>query len=80
MDILAAAAPVQPMPQYQNVTVQPSAPPPKGRATMQLVWTTINLAIAVFFVVMFYRFVRATEKIADKMDKGIVVRKEDATA
>jgi len=36
-------------------------------------------AIYVFLVVMFYRLVRAIEKIADNVGKGIFIKKEDTT-
>ena len=80
MDILAAAAPGQPMPQYQNVAVQPSAPAPRGPSTLGVIYATLHLAVVIFFVVMVYRFVVATEKIADKIDKGVGIRKEDTQA
>jgi hypothetical protein len=37
-------------------------------------------AVYVFLIVMSYRFVRAAERIADRMEKGIVIRKEDTQA
>lgn len=37
----------------------------------------IYLAIVVFMIVMFYRLVRATEKIASKLENGITIKKED---
>jgi hypothetical protein len=37
-------------------------------------------AVYVFFIVMFYRLVRAVEKISDNIEKGIVIKKEDATS
>ena len=90
MNILAATTPSQPMPaqpspyqqmpQYQPVMVQPSAPAQKGPSTIGIIYATLNLAAVVFIVVMVYRFVVAWERIADKIDKGIVVRKEDTPA
>jgi hypothetical protein len=77
MDMLAATAPGQPMPQYQPVMIQPAAPAPKAPSTVQYIYATLHLAVVIFFVVMVYRFVRATERISDKIDQGIVVRKED---
>ena len=37
----------------------------------------IYLAVAIFVIVMLYRLVRATEKIASKLEGGITVRKEE---
>jgi hypothetical protein len=85
---LLAAAPTQPAPaqqmpaqSYQNTMVQPSAPPPKGlkTAVVPLILSVINLAVIIIVVVMIYRFVRATEKIADSVQKGIIIRKNDTT-
>jgi hypothetical protein len=72
--------PMQPTPQYQPVILQPSAPAPKGPSTMQVAFTTFFWVIVIFVVVMFYRFVRAAERIADKIDKVAVIRKEDTPA
>ena len=47
---------------------------------MQVAFTTLFWVAVIFIVVMFYRFVRAIERISDKIDKGIVVRKEDTPA
>ena len=38
----------------------------------------IYLAVAIFMIVLFYRLVRATEKIASKLEGGISVKKEDS--
>jgi hypothetical protein len=95
MQLLAAAAPPQPSqpspfqsapvqqaPQYQNTTMQPDRPvyrPSLMARTISLVVLAGYICLLVFIVVMTYRFVRATEKIADKIDKGIILKKEDAT-
>jgi hypothetical protein len=88
MNIIAAGqapqpAPAQQMPAqtYQNTTAQQSAPPPKGYkiAVVPLLFSIINLAVIILVVVMIYRFVRATEKIAEGVQKGIVIRKDDTT-
>ncbi len=46
---------------------------------MGIVLGLISAAIYVFFIVMFYRLVRAAEKIADNIEKGIPIRKENTT-
>ena len=38
----------------------------------------IYLAVAIFVIVMLYRLVRATEKIASKLEGGITVKKEES--
>jgi hypothetical protein len=47
---------------------------------MQVIIPIFVAALYVFIGVMLYRFVRAAEKIADRMGKGIVIQKEDTTA
>jgi uncharacterized membrane protein len=37
----------------------------------------IYFALFVFFIVMVYRFVTAVEKIADKIDRGLTILKEE---
>lgn len=37
----------------------------------------IYFSLFVFIMVMFYRFVRAVERIADRIDQGLTIRKED---
>ncbi len=37
----------------------------------------IYLAVIIFLIVLFYRLVRATEKIASKLEGGITVKKEE---
>jgi len=44
------------------------------------VFVVIYLFFIIFFVVMTYKFVRAAERIADRVEKGIVIRKEDTQA
>jgi len=44
---------------------------------VQLLLAIIYLAVIVFVLVMIYRLVRATEKIAAKLENGITVNKED---
>ena len=91
MEILAAAqtqtspfqsAPVQQQAQqYQNTTMQPDRPVyrPPSLMTQTIIWGVFifKISILIFVIVMTYRFVRATEKIADKIEKGIIARKED---
>jgi hypothetical protein len=92
MQLLAAAAapqtppfqsaPVQQTQQYQNTTMQPDRPvyrPSLVARSISLVILAGYVCLLIFIVVMSYRFVRATEKIADKLDKGIVIKKEDTT-
>jgi len=38
----------------------------------------IYLVVVIFMIVMFYRLVRATEKIASKLEGGITVKKEES--
>ena len=38
----------------------------------------IYLAVAIFVIVMLYRLVRATEKIASRLEGGITVKKEES--
>jgi hypothetical protein len=88
MKLLAAAAatqsaPAQSAPAYQNTTVQPDRPAPKPSLKAKIFSYSFligYLAIVIFVVVMVYRFVRAFEKIADGVNKGIVVKKDDTTA
>jgi hypothetical protein len=92
MQILAAAqtqtspfqsAPVQQQAQqYQNTMVQPDRPVYRPSLTARAISYSFligYLCLIIFIIVMTYRFVRATEKIADKIEKGIVIRKEDTT-
>jgi hypothetical protein len=83
MELLAAtAAPAQSAPAYQNTTMQPDRPAPKpslaAKAFVYGNWF-FNIIIIVFIVLMIYRFVRSFEKIADSLNKGIVIRKDDTT-
>ncbi len=86
MKLLAAAAPTQSAQAYQNTVVQPDKPactPSGGRflgPAFGCVFGAIYLFFIIFFVVMTYKFVRAAERIADRMEKGIVIRKEDTQA
>jgi hypothetical protein len=92
MNLLAAATPTQPAPvyqnpayqnqTYQNTTVQPDrpAPRPSWKAKVFSYGFLLGyIAVVMFFVIMIYRFVKAFEKIANSMDKGIVIKKEDTT-
>jgi hypothetical protein len=91
MNLLAAAAPTQPAPAYQNptyqnqpyqnTTMQPDRPAPSVKAKiLGYGYFVFNIAVVVFVIVMVYRFVKAFEKIAGSLDKGIVIRKDDTTA
>ena len=90
MNLLAAATPTQSAPvyqnpayqnqTYQNTTMQPDRPAPQPSIKAKIFgysYLLFNIAVVVFVIVMVYRFVRAFEKIANSMDKGIVIRKED---
>ncbi len=90
MNLLAAAAPTQPAPAYQNpgyqgqgyqnTTQQPDKPAPSIKAKiLGYGYLLFNVAVVVFVIVMAYRFVRAFEKIANSVDKGLVIRKDDTT-
>jgi hypothetical protein len=95
MNLLAAAAtPAQPAPAYQNpapayqnqayqnTTVQPDKPAPKpSLAAKVFVYGNLmfNYVVVIFIVVLVLRFIRAFEKIANSMDKGIVIKKDDRT-
>jgi hypothetical protein len=94
MNLLAAVAtaPAQPAPAYnpyqnqnqpyQNTTIQPDKPAPKASLFAKtLVYGNLmfNYIVVIFIVVMVFRFIRAFEKIASSLDKGIVVKKDDTT-
>jgi len=87
MNLLAAAtptqsAPVYQNPAYQNTTVQPDRPAPRPSWKAKVLgygYFLFNIAVVVFVIIMVYRFVKAFEKIANSMDKGIVIKKEDTT-
>ncbi|MBE3142411.1 MAG: hypothetical protein IMZ61_00575 [Planctomycetes bacterium] len=87
MELLAAASPPQSAPvyqnqAYQNTTVQPDRPAPKPSLKAKIFsygFLLGYIAVVIFFIVMIYRFVRAFEKIANSMDKGIVIKKDDTT-
>jgi hypothetical protein len=93
MNLLAAAAtPTQSAPAYnpayqnqaayQNTTVQPDRPAPKPSWKAKVFsygFLFGYIAVVLFFIVMIYRFVKAFEKIANSMDKGIVIKKDDTT-
>ncbi|HEY5505222.1 MAG TPA: hypothetical protein VIK28_08690 [Sedimentisphaerales bacterium] len=87
MNLLAAATPTQSAPAYQNqayqnTTVQPDRPAPQPSLKAKIFsygFLLGYIAVVMFFIVMIYRFVRAFEKIANSMDKGIVIKKEDTT-
>jgi cell division protein FtsL len=95
MNLLAAAAttPAQPVSAYQNqsyqgqgyqnTTQQPDRPaqqqPSMKAKVLGYGYLLFNVAVVVFVIVMVYRFVKAFEKIAGSLDKGIVIRKDDTT-
>jgi hypothetical protein len=83
MNLLAATTtPAQSAPAYQNTTLQPDRPAPKpslaAKAFVYGNWF-FNIVIVVFIVLMIFRFVRSFEKIANGIEKGIVIRKDDKT-
>ena len=87
MNLLAAATPTQSAPAYQNqtyqnTTMQPDRPAPQPSLKAKIFsygFLLGYIAVVMFFIIMIYRFVRAFEKIANSMDKGIVIKKEDTT-
>jgi hypothetical protein len=89
MNLLAAAtAPAQQAPvyqnqaAYQNTTMQPDKPAPKASwlgKTFVIGNLFFNYAVVILIVVLVFRFIRAFEKIAKSLEKGIVVRKDDTT-
>jgi hypothetical protein len=93
MNLLAAAAtPTQSAPvyqnpayqnqAYQNTTVQPDRPAPKPSwVAKTFVYGNLmfNYFVVIFIIVMVFRFIRAFEKIAGSLDKGIVIKKDDTT-
>ena len=90
MNLLAAAAPAQTPPAYnpyqnqayQGTTMQPDKPAPKPSWKAKFLgygYLLFNIAVVVFVIVMVYRFVKAFEKIASSLDKGIVIKKDDTT-
>jgi hypothetical protein len=87
MNLLAAATPAQSAPAYQNqtyqnTTMQPDRPAPQPSLKAKIFsygFLLGYIAVVMFFIVMIYRFVRAFEKIANSMDKGIVIKKDDTT-
>jgi len=92
MNLLAAATPAQPAPAYnpayqnqaayQNTTVQPDKPAPKSSwvgKTIVIGNLMFNYVVVIVIVVLIFRFIRAFEKIASSLDKGIVIKKDDTT-
>ena len=92
MNLLAAATttPTQPAPAYnpyqnqnqtyQNTTMQPDRPAPKTPLiTKALVIGNLmfNYIVVIVIVVLVFRFIRAFEKIAGSLDKGIIIKKDD---
>ena len=61
-------APSQPMLHKMDMFAGPAGP---------CFITLIYLAVVIFMIVLFYRLVRATEKIAAKLESGITVKKEN---
>jgi len=62
--------------------MQPDRPAPQpslaAKAFVYGNWF-FNIVIIVFIVLMIYRFVRSFEKIADSMNNGIVIKKDNKT-
>jgi hypothetical protein len=89
MNLLAAATtPAQPAPgyqnqaAYQNTTVQPDRPAPQIPLKVKVFtygYLFFWIAVILFAIWMIYRFVKAFEKIASGLEKGIVVKKDDTT-
>ena len=88
MNLLAAATPAQSSPASQNQgyqgqgTMQPDRPvskPPLKAKILGYGFLLGYIAVVMFVIVMVYRFVRAFEKIANSVDKGIVIKKDDTT-
>jgi len=92
MNLLAAATTTQPAPAYnpayQNQgyqsqgTMQPDRPAPKPSWKAKVFsygFLLAYIAVVMFFIIMILRFVKAFEKIANSMDKGIVIKKDDTT-
>jgi hypothetical protein len=92
MNLLAAATPAQPAPAYNQAyqnqgyqgqgTVQPDRPAPQPSIKAKIFsygFLLGYIAVVMFFVIMIYRFVKAFEKIANSLDKGIVIKKDDTT-
>ena len=62
--------------------MQPDRPAPRPSLKAKILgygYLLFNIAVVVFVIVMVYRFVRAFEKIANSMEKGIVFKKDDTT-
>jgi|GEM_PF-1355721 len=87
MNLLAAATPAQSAPAYNQAyqnqgyqgqgTMQPDKPAPSVKAKIFSYGFLLGyIAVVMFFIVMSYRFVKAFEKIANSMDKGIVIKKD----
>jgi hypothetical protein len=93
MNLLAAATPPAQLPpgyqnqayqnqQYQNTTIQPDKPAPKaswigkGIVLGNLIF---NYAVIILIIVLVFRFIRAFERIANGIEKGIVIKKDDTT-
>lgn len=88
MNLLAAATPAQPAPAYnpayqnqayQNTTAQSGKPAPKSSwvaKTFVIGNLMFNYIVVIVVVVLVFRFIRAFEKIAKGLDKGIIVRKD----
>ncbi len=92
MNLLAAAATqTQPAPaynpayqnqQYQNTTIQPDKPVAKSSwfAKSFVVGNLLfNYAVIIIILFFIYKFVKSFEKIAKRIDTGIIVKKDDTT-
>jgi len=72
----------EPLSQSQTTVAQPARPSSAGQflgPVFGCVFVTIYLFFIIFFVIMTYKFVRAAERIAARMEKGIIIKKEDST-
>jgi len=92
MNLLAAAATAPAPPAYnpayqnqaayQNTTMQPDKPAQKSSwvgKTIVFGNLIFNYVVIIIIVVLVFRFIRAFEKIASSLDKGIVIKKDDTT-
>jgi uncharacterized membrane protein len=58
-------------PQYENFAAK------AGMMIFPCIFIVIWLTVVIFILVMFYRLVRAVEKIAAKIETGIPVKQQD---
>jgi uncharacterized membrane protein len=50
-----------------------------GVVILPCIFLVIWLTVVIFLIVMFYRLVRAVEKIAAKIETGVPVKKQDSS-